>query len=508
MERKWSAYQEAIFSWVLNTRKSVCVDAKAGSGKSTTAIEAAKRLSAKDPSKSILFLAFNNSIAKKNADDVSGYRNIESKTLHSYGFKAIFRAYGNDVKVDNTKWSRFIRENISSLSSYITDDMNANNINSFVSQVVNILNLCRINLVREGHVDMIQAIADKHNFELVGDEVNVVNTILSKCYCMDANNVIDFTDMITLPLVDTFIGKKLWQYDVVFIDEAQDLSLAQQQLMLKAVKRNGFFVAVGDPQQAINGFAGAMNDSFAQLVDLAHGNTLPLSVNYRCGKNIIREAQGIVPTIEAFEGSPEGVINRNVTDLKSVGTNDMLLCRKSAPLVGLCLKFIANGKSAYVKGKDICEGLKNLIKKMKAKNIDFLYNKLDKEYEKLVAAAIKEGGDANSPKPVAFKDKMDCIHLIGDTCTSIAEVIQRLDTLFDDSRNGRAICLSTVHKAKGLECDNVFILLPDKLPMVWKGQKQWEYEQEMNLRYVAITRAKKVLNFVTLDENALKSIEL
>jgi len=41
-----------------------------------------------------------------------------------------------------------------------------------------------------------------------------------------------------------------------------------------------------------------------------------------------------------------------------------------------------------------------------------------------------------------------------------------------------------------------FILEPGKLPLVRHGQKDWELEQEMHLRYVALTRAKQELYFI------------
>ena len=63
--------------------------------------------------------------------------------------------------------------------------------------------------------------------------------------------------------------------------------------------------------------------------------------------------------------------------------------------------------------------------------------------------------------------------------------------------------LSTVHKAKGLEADNVYIICPDSLPMKFENQQEWEYAQEMNLKYVAVTRAKKKLVFVDVPEERL-----
>ena len=86
--------------------------------------------------------------------------------------------------------------------------------------------------------------------------------------------------------------------------------------------------------------------------------------------------------------------------------------------------------------------------------------------------------------------------------------MDRLNTLFSDTRNGNAVTLSTVHKAKGLEADNVFILLPEFLPFLRKDQQQWEIEQEYNLKYVAITRAKKNLYYVNLSQKDLYKAEV
>ena len=65
-----------------------------------------------------------------------------------------------------------------------------------------------------------------------------------------------------------------------------------------------------------------------------------------------------------------------------------------------------------------------------------------------------------------------------------------IDTIFTDDLKG--IVLSTIHKAKGLEANRVFIIRPDLLPLP-QCRKGWEFIQEKNLEYVAITRAKKDL---------------
>ena len=58
-----------------------------------------------------------------------------------------------------------------------------------------------------------------------------------------------------------------------------------------------------------------------------------------------------------------------------------------------------------------------------------------------------------------------------------------------------AVLLSSIHRAKGLEAERVFLLFPDTLPHP-KATQEWAKAQEFNLKYVALTRAKKDLFFV------------
>jgi superfamily I DNA/RNA helicase len=62
------------------------------------------------------------------------------------------------------------------------------------------------------------------------------------------------------------------------------------------------------------------------------------------------------------------------------------------------------------------------------------------------------------------------------------------------------IKLSTIHRAKGLEANRVFILNFDDLPVFKANQKEWERTQEENLKYVAITRALNDLYLVKSEK--------
>ena len=86
-----------------------------------------------------------------------------------------------------------------------------------------------------------------------------------------------------------------------------------------------------------------------------------------------------------------------------------------------------------------------------------------------------------------MQDKYDCIVCFKEDQETVAGVIARVEEIFTDSRDNQCIKLSSVHKAKGLEASRVFVLaftLRDTSP------------EEMNIQYVAITRAKDVLVWV------------
>ena len=537
LSRKWSNYQEAFFEFVLNPVNGSCVtNAVAGSGKTTTSLACAIMALSTFPvvnrtdfktgetirQSEILFLAFNKSIVKELAEKLLNDYNlrdkkdgIDVKTLHSQGmsaltkmYKKLYGCYPAKDWVDEKKWDTIITEQAIGLSSRALDDAGMSN--AFVGNCIDLFNKCRVELVRGGQFDRIEGVAEHYGIDLYADEVNVVSNLLYTAYEVTPENLrsIDYTDMVCIPAVNR--NHKLWRYytpkyQLVFVDECQDLNNAQRELLLGSISENGRFVAVGDRRQAINGFAGASCDSFDLLKGLAGGHELGLSVCYRCGKAMIELAKGIVPQIEAFEGAGEGEIRHsNELDLKA---GDMVLCRKSAPLVGLCLKLIAHGIGAKVKGRDIADGLVALINKCKVKDIDRLFIALDKEVEKLVKKLQTANVEdiENNPRLIALQDKVDCIKVLAENAKNANDIVDNLERLFSDDMENKNqfVILSTIHKAKGLEADNVAILLPNKLPLVYKGQKPWEYEQEKNLEYVAYTRAKKVLTFIDLDEDGL-----
>jgi superfamily I DNA/RNA helicase len=312
--------------------------------------------------------------------------------------------------------------------------------------------------------------------------------------------------MIWLPVVNNL---PLFRYDLLMVDEAQDLNRCQQEL----AKRSGHrLVLCGDPKQAIYGFAGACEKSMEDMrVDLSVSGgcvTLPLTVTRRCGKAIVAEARKYVDDFEAFETNPEGKVYqllfpRKAEDEKNsacytnhVREGDFVLCRVNAPLASQCFRFIRAGRKANIQGRDIGQGLISTIKKLNASSVPDLVGKVTDWVDR---ETMKEQAKRNpsEDKLIIIQDRADCILVFTENATSVDEVIRRIEDVFTDDKTRPGIRLSSIHKAKGLEAHRVFLLQPKggsvPHPMA-KGA--WQKDQEINLLYVAITRAIDELYFV------------
>ena len=349
-----SKYQKTVYTYIQMGKGNAVIDAVAGSGKSTTIVNALKLIPA---DKRVLFLAFNKSIVDELKIKIGNLPNVDIRTLHSLGCKAMMKTYKSEVNED--KYTVWMNDGIRSGFIAPTCKLSDEDMGTWKSNISKLLDLGRVNLVH--NATELEELAYKHDIALVDNETHLA--IRGIAWGMNETTQIDYTDMIYLPVVKKL---RMFQFDWVFIDECQDLNAAQRNLFLKCVKPNGRFIAVGDPRQAIYGFAGADVESFNLLKSIPHTVKLPLSVCYRCDSDIINLAKGIVPQIEARDNAPAGIVC-NDSKIADVKDGDMVLCRVTAPLVSLCMRYIAQGVEAYVKGRDIGNNLINMIKKTKRK---------------------------------------------------------------------------------------------------------------------------------------------
>ena len=496
-----SPEQEAFWEALTDNDSHVVLEARAGTGKTFSCIEGCKRMIEADPTLKISMVAYNKSIATELQEKVPA--GVTASTMHSLGKQAVYNAFGKH-RVKSGK-------SVDILKTIVGEKDFKEMGWGLVGLITKAVSLAKSILLP---IDFTDAQWDEmtmhYNLDMNDSEARIkslTRIILERS--AKQTNVIDFDDMIWLPVVHDLAFDK---FDVLFVDEAQDLNKSRQQLALAAGER---IIIVGDPRQAIYGFAGADANSMPNMRDMLEADgdvvTLPLTVTRRCPKSHVELAQSIVSDIKPMEGAKEGTIKTIKTPelFETAEVGDMILCRTNAPLMSAAYGFITREIPCMIQGRDIGAGLNSLIKKLCGKNfkstdVITLESKLDDYLVKEIAKLDQKR--LNSPvsdmQYDLLNDKVSCIRLISQGLQTVGEVCDRITELFSntdkDGMPQSKVVLSSIHRAKGLEADNVFILHPEKLPHPM-ATLEWEIEQEYNIKYVAITRSMDTLYFVETE---------
>jgi len=475
MTFKPSNYQKQIFKWVRdNQGQNLVVEALAGSGKTTTAV---KLLQLIPKDEEVVFCAFNKHIATELQKRVP--YNVRASTYHSLGLSICKESFGN-IEVKSNK--------VDILLQHYLDRYRYKFLYYPINRIVSLL---KANLL-EPTQDNIDDLAIFHNVELyekhdvVYDAVNFIMLESKK-----KTHIVDYDDMCWLPVI---LDLPSYQYDFMVIDELQDTNKVQIELAMKSVKNGGRVVGVGDRFQSIYAFRGADANAIPDLINRLNSDTLPLSITYRNPKLIVNRVREKFPHIplEAAEDAKDGEIS--IIDkpqaFEKLQPGDMILCRTNAPLVEYAFSLIRNGIKANIRGRDIGKGLQALVNKMRS---DDLYTTLarlaeykNKEIAKLIASEKYSAAQS-------IEDKIDTIIAVSDGVNSVQELLQRIDSIFSDEKE--EVVLSSIHRAKGLEARNIYVLRPDLLPHPY-ARHDWEVQQESNVEYVCITRSLDKLYYV------------
>jgi DNA helicase II / ATP-dependent DNA helicase PcrA len=306
----------------------VIVNALAGTGKTTTIIEGLKLIKGMEPSitpspqqqaiwdemmkskgvNSVVLCCFNKSIQQELEKRVP--TGCEAMTMHSMGYKSVQSAFGK-IRPDAWRTSNIICE----ILRMEFRDVRKKKL-EVLNGVSDLVSLCKQNLINAEDVSELSRLAGHYGIELNGNSTEVfdlVPQVMERSKDVDRDRSIHFDDMIWLPVA---LGLHVPKADLLLVDEAQDLNRCQQALAKKAGKR---LILVGDPKQAIYGFAGADAESmprmFEELSQTESGCVmLPLTVTRRCGKAIVEEAKKLVPNFEAHESNGEGKISYRKMD--------------------------------------------------------------------------------------------------------------------------------------------------------------------------------------------------
>lgn len=488
-----SKYQQAILDWLTNETGSALVQARAGSGKTSTLVMLANAMPRRNRA---TFLAFNKSIATELQTKLPDH--VSASTFHSFTYGPLRRYVEQKerTKISPRTW-------VDSRKVDSIYDANYPNMLGARSATTKLVGLMKAHgLLPECSHDELAALMAHFDVECDDENVTQLEVMNMAQTVLTLNNrqlmTIDFDDMLYLPIV---FGLKLETFDYVMVDESQDTNEIQRAILRKICHAKTRVIAVGDEAQAIYGFRGASSDSMAQIQREFDCVTLPLSISYRCPASVIRLAQQIVPDIEARDGAPEGMVEYPASYKVSEFTPDTLvICRNTAPLVKVAYRLIRERVACRFLGREIGAGLTALIKRVAGKRTTLaeLPDKLLEWQIREIERAVKQRQEGRIQ---TITDKVETLLTLiesmtpGDRANGIPGLLSIITDMFADKK-GKMVTFATIHKSKGLEAPHVVILDEQLMPSKYAKQ-EWQLQQEHNLRYVAITRSLERLSFVS-----------
>ena len=545
MDFKPSTYQQDILDFFLNNPQSnMLVNALAGSGKSTTACMLSEHSKTSD-----LYIAFNASVVEEFKKKI---KNPKTKvmTMHSLAYSIMLynveqeskdsgekpKGFGSQrskrtVSLDNFKPHKILDEEITKrYGRYI----------EFAKRVflkdnyVNLYNLCRLTLTdMSSNKDVSRLINDHVLFLYYGDEgysAPDISEITSTLKILDTKSkqqfetqgVIDFTDMLWI----TFNKLKYdnWEvpywalYTNIYCDEVQDFSNIQLNF-LKFIKRTkGRYVFIGDFHQAIYNFAGANAQAFNQIPKMfAPVETFDLPICYRCAKSHLSRVNReygipILPCDNAPMGFVKTIDKNKISEYTKAG--DMVISRKNKWIAEVVLDLARNGTPIFIEDKEMVEAIKRQILSSKCTSVGTLEKFLQKvisNYNKklfeIVSKNVREGGHEKERLEAVAEtnSKIDNTSFLLEilegylenhsSSDSVSKFSNFIDKLLNTTPSPNCVRLCSIHKAKGLEATNVFVLNEAKINYDFRNSKEQNI-QEKNLSYIATTRAKEGLYLV------------
>lgn len=480
--RSPSKYQENIFKFIAYGSGNAIVNAVAGSGKSST-LDMAYNLIPKE--KSVRFLAFNKHIEI----DLSN-KGLPAKTMHAEGYAAWRNHINCPVKVDDNKVYKTI------LSKAISTTLR--------SPLKNLIQKAKIHGLIPYSTDGLIAdtfenwilLAYTFGIELPDNLESMIE--LARKVLQASNlqhNVIDFADMVYLPIV---YNTSMPKYDFLFVDELQDLNPLQHALVSRMISDGGRFIGVGDPYQSCYGFSGADVHGIEKAFKTFNAISLPLSISYRCPKSVVNFVKGLVPHIEHSDWAIEGKIENKGINPKEMKPNDMIVCRYNTPLVTLTYALLKQKVACKMLGRDIGKGLVTLINNRNAKTLPELVKKLEVWLVKEIKKAKQ-----NDQSTDHLEDKYGAVMVFVNYTKAKTpnDVVLEIENMFSDEDTKGVLRLSSVHKAKGLEANSIYVLNRHAFTEAYKRARTPDQkQQENNIEYIAYTRTKNELSFIELDK--------
>lgn len=294
--------------------------------------------------------------------------------------------------------------------------------------------------------------------------------------------------------------------DFLIVDEAQDMSALDMAVIERSMNHKTRVFFVGDRQQTINSFKGAMADSMDTIREKFNCTVLELNRSFRCAPKIVRLANRVKPSLVAAFDDNDGVVDSVGFEnmIAEVQAGDAIIARLNAQLVKACLELIVRDKPATILGRNIGTALAGTLDEIVEKAGNFPFAELpDVITEHRNAEVSRMTSKQTDDRAIQmFMDRMDALMTIVEKhteddaprpATSVAQLKGYIFDLFSDDDDVRGdstvIKLMTAHQSKGLEFDTVW-LIGNGIPMDNNSAEEWR------VWFVAVTRAAKALHVV------------
>ena len=476
-----------------------------GTGKTTTLLDKVDECLKNTHPNRIGYFAFTQKAAYEARDRAMERFNLTAddlpyfRTLHSLAFRRLGMQKENVMQKHHYE---DLGKKLGFPVDYMEYDDEEGGIFTTKSDYLRILQLAKLrNISFEKQYDL-----QEHTQDVEFDKLKIISNELERY--KKEYNLIDFNDMI-LKFIKSDASPA---FDVVFIDEAQDLSLMQWD-MARTIwnKTNDAFIA-GDEDQAIFRWAGADVDSFITQT----GKFLKLTESFRVPRQVHDIAMGIIGRVSnrlKKKWEPK-LVEGSVTRHPDFDNIDM---SRGEWLVLARTKYMLNEleetlyrKGLYYKNKfkksyeeDLYEAITDWEKLRKGESLD--YNKANRvlsyisprnlQKEKIFGMVKDQVYNLESlRKNFGLLTKAVWYEALDEAPSRKVEYIRKMRANGEELNKKPRILLSTIHGVKGGESENV-ALLTDLSLNTQRGYDK-NPDDENRLFYVGATRTKDHLHIV------------
>lgn len=445
-----SSEQQKIFH---STSSIIQVKAYAGSGK-TTLLKTYATIN-KTPG---LYIVYNESIAKESKSKFPDH--IECKTAHSLALSEL--SLSSQFKHLRSRVSNRIK--ISDLKDLHPTDYP----DSFILEALILFREFCVSSSRS----LIEFVQEKTTPQTI--------SFLSKLWhsYFDSSSSIPIEHDTYLKIWSLYPTRKL-PYRYIMIDECQDCNPPLFDILLQ---QHSKLIFVGDPYQSIYSFRGSVN-AFKHIPK-DDSDIFYLTKTFRFGRKIAALASSIIQESDPNAPNIQSDLESSLQNSIPIGSQHLFLARNNISLLEKMYQTAEQGKTFYCLFETfILNHLNDLFIKFKSSqvkvnNITFL-----RPHDLL---NFLENNPLYSDQFQSYQIQFLSHHF--DTWEIIFEKLLKFQASFTEAQ----IILSTVHKAKGLEFD--WVEISNDFPYLYEPSSCESIDEERNLFYVAITRAKKGLS--------------